>query len=251
LQHLIISRTQWSDFFPYPGFARQRRAIFKETFFMATTYFPASYRSAYPAAPGSLYVRAWLPVALFATIFAIESTASLGVDHTSAPLHAAWHFFFGPDPAVGWSYTHHILRKIGHFSGYGALSLMCFRAFWLTLRNTSSQIQRRLGSHGLAIAATFCVAGADEIHQSFLPNRTGLFSDVLLDTAGATALQLLLFALLTSIPYMRRHSESATNPWETELRHWSPRSFRLALKNLGPRRTRVARVRRLPALLNA
>jgi VanZ family protein len=37
------------------------------------------------------------------------------------------------------------------------------------------------------------VASADEFHQTFLPNRTGLASDVLLDCTGAIALQLLVY----------------------------------------------------------
>jgi len=89
-----------------------------------------------------------------------------------------------------------MLRKTGHFAGYGMISLVLFRAFRLTLRNAATRLDKGLASHVLAIAATFLIAGADEIHQSFLPNRTGCFSDVLLDTAGALALQITLILLL-------------------------------------------------------
>ena len=51
-------------------------------------------------------------------------------------------------------------------------------------------------SREIAVAATILVASADEFHQTFLPNRTGSLSDVLLDTAGALTLQLTLFLIL-------------------------------------------------------
>jgi len=41
-----------------------------------------------------------------------------------------------------------------------------------------------LRSWGFAVASTFAVASGDEYHQTFLPSRTGLFSDVVLDTCG-------------------------------------------------------------------
>jgi VanZ family protein len=33
----------------------------------------------------------------------------------------------------------------------------------------------------------------DEIHQSFLPSRTGQWQDVVLDTCGAVVLQLIIY----------------------------------------------------------
>jgi VanZ family protein len=166
-------------------------------------------RSAKPALKRSIAVlRTWLPVLIFACIFAVESTAAFGADRTSAPLHTIVASVLGPSVDQDWSNTHHIIRKTGHFTGYGTFSLVCFRGFWLTLRSRVSQtlglalnpaLGRQLLCHILAIAATFLVASADELHQSFLPNRTGVFSDVILDTTGAFALQLVLFTTLQAI----------------------------------------------------
>jgi VanZ family protein len=156
-----------------------------------------SYRSA--PLSWSRVVKAWIPVLLCACVFAVESTANFGTDHTYGPLHAAYQAVTGESSYANWSYVHHIIRKIGHFSGYGILSLVCFRGFWLTLRKTAPRLRRVLGSHGLAIAATFLVACADEIHQTFLPNRTGTFSDVVLDTSGAATMQLALFLILCAV----------------------------------------------------
>jgi VanZ family protein len=48
----------------------------------------------------------------------------------------------------------------------------------------------------LALLGTAMVASGDEFHQSFLPNRTGVPSDVLLDCCGAIVLQLIVYLVL-------------------------------------------------------
>ncbi len=138
-------------------------------------------------------MRTWLPVLAFAMVFAVESTSYFGADRTSAPLQRVVEAILGYDVCVHWSLIHHLIRKTGHFMGYGIFSLVCFRSFWITLQNAAFQLPRQLRAHGLAILATFLAASADEFHQSFLPNRTGQFSDVLLDCCGAMALCLVLF----------------------------------------------------------
>ena len=78
---------------------------------------------------------------------------------------------------------HYILRKGGHFLGYGILGYLCFRAFVHTLKSTS-----HITNAALAIVCASFVAALDEWHQSFLHDRTGQFQDVALDTLGAVAL---------------------------------------------------------------
>lgn len=138
-------------------------------------------------------LQTWLPVLICTMVFAVESTPYLGADHTSAPLRRLAEMLFGNGVDAHWTSIHHLIRKIGHFMGYGFFSLVCFRAFWITLQGAALQLLRQLQSHGLAILATFLIASMDEYHQSFLPNRTGQFSDVLLDCCGAAALCFVLF----------------------------------------------------------
>jgi len=141
-------------------------------------------------------LRTWLPVLAFSMVFAVESTAYFGGDRTSEPLHRMVEAIFGYDVRVQWDLIHFLIRKTGHFMGYGMFSLICFRAFWIELRGVVSRLSRRLEAHGLAILATFLVASADEFHQSFLPNRYGGFSDVLLDCCGAAMMGLALFMMM-------------------------------------------------------
>jgi VanZ family protein len=143
--------------------------------------------------PKALWMRAWLPVLACLAVFALESTTWGGADHTSTPLRHVAETVFGFDQYAYWKPIHMIIRKTGHFMGYGLFSLVCFRAFRMIQRKPARRLSDRLTAHGLAVAATFLVASADEFHQTFLPNRIGCFSDVLLDTSGAVALGLLLF----------------------------------------------------------
>jgi VanZ family protein len=138
-------------------------------------------------------MRTWLPVLAFSMVFAVESTSYLGADRTSDPLRRLAEMLCGYGVDAHWALIHHLIRKTGHFMGYGIFSLVCFRGFWITLQNAAFQMLRQLRAHGLAILATFLMASADEFHQSFLPNRTGQFSDVLLDCCGAAALCFVLF----------------------------------------------------------
>ena len=112
-----------------------------------------------------------------------------------------------------------ILRKTGHFLGYGILSVLVF----LALRNTNRDrlrpiLQRPWGIYlrdfwrtewlCIGILATIVTAAYDEIHQTFIPSRTGRWQDVVLDTCGAAVLQVFVYLFsrralnrtLTAIP---------------------------------------------------
>jgi VanZ family protein len=141
----------------------------------------------------------WLPVLACAMVLGIESTSYLGWDHTNAPLRRVAEALCGSGVDAHWSVIHHAIRKAGHFVGYGIFSLVCFRGFWIVLRGAASRLLRQLQAHGLAILTTFVAAGLDEFHQSFLPNRCGQFSDVLLDTYGAVALCFVLFLTMQAV----------------------------------------------------
>jgi VanZ family protein len=143
-------------------------------------------------------MRTWLPVLAFTMAFAVESTPYLGADRTSAPLRRLAEMICGYGVDSHWILIHHIIRKTGHFMGFGIFSLLCFRGFWITLQNAARPM-RQLLAYGFAILATFLVASADEFHQSLLPNRTGQFSDVLLDCCGAAALCFVLFLAMQAV----------------------------------------------------
>ena len=148
-------------------------------------------------------ISTWLPVAIGLAIIVIESTDSLSAEKTSRFLRPFFAWLFGPMTDEHWSIFHHILRKSGHFVGYGTLGILWLRAWLRTFANRMQWTQSgwRLRAAALGIVCTFLTASADEYHQTFLPSRTGQFSDVLLDTCGA-----LIFTSIVAIFWWRQHS---------------------------------------------
>ena len=127
----------------------------------------------------------------------------MGSDRTSTPLHALAHAVSGAQIDSSWTLIHRLIRKSGHFLGYGLFSLALYRALSLSSRQAAPLLAPEWRLQLAAVAAAFLVAGIDELHQAFVPNRTGKFADVLLDTAGAVALQLLLRFLIATMGSLR------------------------------------------------
>lgn len=145
----------------------------------------------------------WVPVALWLGILALESSDLGSSEHTGGILRAIWNFFLGaPDPDT-FEFVHHLIRKSGHFLGYGILSWLIFRALRAGWHNRQQILSRgreyswQLRWAILAIAGTAFTASLDEIHQTFNPARTGRWQDVVIDTSGALVIQIILFLSLT------------------------------------------------------
>ncbi len=134
--------------------------------------------------------RIWWPVAVALIVIAFESTSTFSSQNTSGWIRPWIERFVGHINDQVWQVGHHLARKTGHFVGYGSLALTLLRAWLYTLgQDVRLTLARwRWGSVWRAIAGTFVVASLDELHQSFMPSRTGLFSDVVLDTVGGSVL---------------------------------------------------------------
>ncbi len=137
------------------------------------------------------WIRAWLPVAAGVAVIAVESTEWLGADYTSGPLRFVYQALFGHVDDARWELIHHLIRKTGHFVGYGLIGLAWLRAWWMSLPN-----YKFLQDAALALLCTALLASADECHQLFLSNRTGSAMDVLVDCCGAITLQLIAYFAL-------------------------------------------------------
>ncbi len=79
------------------------------------------------------------------------------------------------------------IRKAAHFFIYMLLGIFLF----LTAKETG--IKKKAAPVAAWVIA-FLYAGTDEIHQRFVPGRSGQFTDVCLDSAGALAGILLMCA---------------------------------------------------------
>jgi VanZ family protein len=124
----------------------------------------------------------------------IESTEQFGSDHTSGPLRRIFEALFGHVADGRWEIIHHLIRKSGHFLGYGLIGLAWLRAWWMTLPHSQF-----LQDAFLALLGTALVASCDEWHQTYLPNRTGTPWDVMLDCTGAIALQLIVYLFMRTL----------------------------------------------------
>jgi len=139
------------------------------------------------------FASAWIPVALCILVIAQESTIYFGADHTSGPLRHFCEFFLGPLTQPQWWRLHMGIRKGGHFLGYGILSIAWFRAFRMTFDAATPRPLSRISIHAFAMMGTLFVAACDELHQTFLPNRSGSVRDVLVDCSGALVMQALIW----------------------------------------------------------
>jgi VanZ family protein len=59
----------------------------------------------------------------------------------------------------------------------------------------------------LAVLCTIVVASLDEFHQTYLPGRTGVFRDVVLDTMGGVFAQTLLLLYWSKRDLVRKSTE--------------------------------------------
>jgi VanZ family protein len=140
----------------------------------------------------------WLPAALSVLMIVLESTATMSASNTSQWLYPLWVKLFGPISAAHWDEVHHLIRKTGHFVGYGVVSLAFFYSWRQTLHRMAVKhwtLWRRASV--LAVLSTLLIASLDEYHQSFLPSRTASPVDVGIDLCGAIAFQLILLLVIS------------------------------------------------------
>ena len=98
------------------------------------------------------------PIVLMAIIFVLSSQPSDDPDRTFLQL---------------------LMRKALHFSEYGLLAAL----WWRALRTRLDPRAALIGAFSIAVA----YAITDEIHQTFVDTRVGTPVDVLIDLAGAAA----------------------------------------------------------------
>jgi VanZ family protein len=148
----------------------------------------------------------WWPVLVWLGVIRLESTDFASANNTSSVLYTLIAAVI-PHVSEGFvSQLDEILRKTGHFAGYAILSGLVF----LALKNTNCDRLRLLLPRPwgtcwsdfwrwdwalLGMLFTVVTAAADEIHQAFIPSRTGRWQDVVLDTCGAAVFQVIIYSL--------------------------------------------------------
>lgn len=91
----------------------------------------------------------------------------------------------------------HILRKIAHFTIYMILGMLIMSFINLFRFKKSEKI-------AITILAGLGYAAFDEFHQSFVPGRTPLITDVMIDTIGVTVGGLIILGIITLVKKVRK-----------------------------------------------
>jgi VanZ family protein len=139
------------------------------------------------------FVKYWLlPLAWMGLIF-FGSSDSKSYQHSSGLVEPLLHWLFPHMSQEHVEMIHHALRKCAHLTEYAILGLLLWRAVRKPIRRDPRPW--RWHEAAIAVGIVFLYASTDEIHQIFVPNRTPMFTDVLIDTAGAIAGMVVLWAL--------------------------------------------------------
>ena len=137
------------------------------------------------------WLKRWWPALAWAVVISTFSTSLFTSDNTSRIIVPVLHWFF-PHAAMATLFEiHHYVRKSAHFTEYFILSLLILRGIRAGRRET------HLKWAVLIVIIVAAYASLDEIHQMFVPGRTPAVPDVMLDTSGGIAAQIIaaLFAL--------------------------------------------------------
>jgi len=138
------------------------------------------------------FLRWWLPVLVWMVLIFSASADTQSYHHSSSLFEPLLRWLFPTLPPATVAVIHHLFRKTCHLTEYAILALLCWRALHQPVKRDPHPW--RWDEAGLALAVVFAYAASDEFHQIFVPNRTPLVSDVMIDTSGG-ALGLLLLWL--------------------------------------------------------
>lgn len=139
----------------------------------------------------------WSPALLWIIVINLMSIDLFSGAHTGEVLFQvlAW---LGVAPSH-WGAVNLAVRKAAHVTEYGILS---GTLFWSLRRTTLPAVRRAWDFRWARTAWLVCavVAVIDELHQMLVPSRTPAVHDVVIDCAGAAAVQLALWLMLRDRP---------------------------------------------------
>jgi VanZ family protein len=125
-------------------------------------------------------VSRWLPVVLWAALISLLSTDSFAGARTDEILRPLirWVAPAASDETI--ALVHAAVRKLAHFGEYAVLGALVLRAL-----AGGARPEARAVVWSAAACAAYAVL--DELHQTWVPSRTGAVLDVAIDAAGAVA----------------------------------------------------------------
>ena len=124
-------------------------------------------------------VKDWGPVILWAALIFYSSTDTFSAQNTSLIVGPLVLWVFPNISSEELEIFYHTTRKFAHWAEYFIFALLLMRAFRVQKSNESGR-QRT----GRALVIVLIYALSDEFHQMFVPSRSPLLSDVILDVFG-------------------------------------------------------------------
>ena len=102
--------------------------------------------------------------------------------HSSTLFEPLMHWFFTGMSQAHLQTLHYLFRKCAHLAEYAFLTVL----FWRTIRQLSSRPPHpwNWSEAAQALGLVLVYAASDELHQCFVPGRTGKVSDVVVDVVG-------------------------------------------------------------------
>ncbi|WP_339147928.1 MULTISPECIES: VanZ family protein [unclassified Sutcliffiella] len=121
-------------------------------------------------------VLGWMGLIFFLSAQHGEQSASLsgGITETVKVLVEQ----VAPQANINVEAISYFVRKNAHFFAYLLLGLLCLNAI-----RTSGVSLKKSAIFALFLSVVYAIS--DEVHQLYVPGRSGQFSDVILDSAGA------------------------------------------------------------------
>src|SRR5277367_2003605 len=128
-----------------------------------------------------VFLKFWLPALLWMAVIFTASSDAHSYEHSSRFFEPLLHWLFPNMPQTEVDLIHHIFRKCAHLTEYAILALLLWRALHVSKNKLPAWSWPKVGGTLLLV---FLYAASDEFHQSFVPTRTPLVSDVFIDTTG-------------------------------------------------------------------
>ena len=149
------------------------------------------------------WLKRWWPALAWAAVISGFSTGAFTAENTSRIIVPILHWIFPHAATTTLFKIHFLIRKCAHFTEYFILSLLVLRGIRAGRPGT------RFAWALLVVAIVACYASLDEFHQRFVPGRTPAVHDVLIDTSGGAAAQLVaaLAMLLGHVRDQRKLAE--------------------------------------------
>jgi VanZ family protein len=152
-------------------------------------------RSGEPAR-SSARQRAWRygPLLLWILFISLASSSEFSAANTSSIIRPLLIWLFPNITEAQLAAVHFFTRKTAHFTEYAVLGFLARRAF---ITSSNAFIQQRWFQLGLFLVAACALL--DELHQRFVPSRTGSIYDSAIDVAGGLTV-LLIYKLCRKRP---------------------------------------------------